>query len=168
MPENKVYLSWEQTEELTIQLILKILERGINYDVVFGIARGGLFQLQLMTQVFPAVANSAHLARYGEATESEVMPQIIAWPDRQDFFQKRVLIVDEVWDYGHSIVRAEQAVWDCNPLQVDTAVLHFKPTRNKYTLKRPTYYVAETADWIEYPWMAQFMDKFKAARLQHS
>lgn len=64
---------------------------------------------------------------------------------------RRVLIVDDVWDSGRTIVAVRDRVLAASG-QPDTAVLHYKPGRSQFSGLRPTYFVDETDAWIVYPW----------------
>ena len=69
-------------------------------------------------------------------------------------FEDRLLIVDDVFDTGHTI----QAIVDQlgaklrrnTPRDVRIAVPYFKPSRNETPLA-PDYYLRETERWLRYP-----------------
>ena len=65
--------------------------------------------------------------------------------------ERRVLIVDDVWDSGRTIMAVRERVLDAGGYP-ETAVLHYKPSRTTYSDARPDYYVDETDAWIVYPW----------------
>lgn len=163
MPEGKRFLSWDDVERLTLRLARIIQAAKGDYDVLLGIARGGTIPATLLAQVLEhGMVLTAHLKRYETGqTDSEVLPRIVAWPPAQQLCRKRILIIDEVHDRGHSIIRAMQEAELAEPKCIDTAVLHFKPGRNQYQRFRPTYLVETTADWIVYPWEL-FADKVAA------
>lgn len=154
MSETKHYLSWDDVEHLTLRLARIIQQAKGDYDVLLGIARGGTIPATLLAQVLEhGMVLTAHLKRYPkDQTDSEAMPQVVAFPPAEQLHGKRILIIDEVHDRGHSIIRAKQEAEKCEPLSIDTAVLHFKPGRNEYQSFRPTFFVEQTKDWIVYPW----------------
>lgn len=147
-------VSWADIEAMTIDLARQILAANVDYDVIIGIARGGMIPASLLAKILPhGMILTAHLKRYEPGTtESTAFPQILAFPPDELLFHKKVLIVDEVWDYGDTIIGALQRADKSEPNLLHTAVLHFKPSRNRYGLRRPTYAVEETTDWIDYPW----------------
>lgn len=147
-------ISWTETEALTDELVVKINAMNREYDVLLGIARGGMYVALMLSQVLDhGMTLTCHLKRYPRgATASEAMPEIIAFPSAELLSEKRILLIDEVWEKGHSIIRARQEAERFEPKFVDTAVLHFKPGHNVYGQAQPTYYAEVTEDWIDYPW----------------
>ncbi|TGY91558.1 hypothetical protein E5162_14190 [Marinicauda pacifica] len=68
--------------------------------------------------------------------------------------QNRLLIVDDVFDRGHSletlIGRLREGCGPAMPGEVKTACVWYKPTRRETELA-PDYYVHETARWLVCP-----------------
>lgn len=154
MMDGKRYLSWDDVEYLTLRLARIIQEAKGDYDVLLGIARGGTIPATLLAQVLEhGMVLTAHLKRYQTGqTDSDAMPQIVAFPSPEQLRGQRVLIIDEVHHRGHSLIRAQQEAELSQPTSIHTAVLHFKPGQNEYQDFRPTYFVEQTEDWIVYPW----------------
>lgn len=151
---NRRAVGWPEIEEMTKRLARMIIAAKADYDVIIGIARGGMIPASLLAKILPhGMILTAHLKRYEPGTtESTAFPKIIAFPADELLHHRKVLIVDEVWDYGDTIIGALQRAEKAEPNLLHTAVLHFKPSRNRYGLRQPTYAVEETADWIDYPW----------------
>jgi hypoxanthine phosphoribosyltransferase len=78
-------------------------------------------------------------------------PIFLQFPADPLLTDKRVLIVDDVWDSGRTIMAVRDRVRDAGG-QPETAVLHFKPGRSAFFNQRPDFYVDETDAWIVYPW----------------
>jgi hypoxanthine phosphoribosyltransferase len=167
MSDIKHYLSWDDVEHLTLRLARIIEEAKGDYDVLLGIARGGTIPATLLAQVLEhGMVLTAHLKRYAKGqTKSEVMPHIVAFPSVGQLRGKRVLIIDEVHDHGHSMDQTIREAVRSGASIIHTAVLHFKPSHNQFPNFRPTYFVEQTEDWIVYPWEV-FADKFAAHKLQ--
>ena len=66
----------------------------------------------------------------------------------------RVLIVDDVFDTGNTIVAVidelRRRARDNTPDDIRVAVPWFKPTRNETDLT-PDYFLRETAEWLVFP-----------------
>jgi len=139
--------------KLTIRLAQTVRASGVKYDVFLSIARGGMFPALLLAQaVDHGVTLTAHFKRYETGqTDSEALPRILSFPNQSDLANRRVLLIDEVWDRGDSLIQADQRLQTLEVQLVDIAVLHFKPGRNRYPLRRPKYLVEETEDWIVSP-----------------
>ncbi len=160
MPIVMKSISWAETEALTDILVRKIKDSGRVYDVLLGIARGGMYEALMLSQVLDhGMTLTCHLKRYPPgATTSDEMPRIINFPAAEYLAGKRILVIDEVWEKGHSIIRVRQEVERFDPLLVDTAVLHFKPSHNVFVRATPTFAAEETENWIHYPW-EQFAER---------
>ncbi len=150
----KLHLDWDDVERLASRLARLIQARGVEYDILFGIARGGMHTALMLGQALPhGMTLTCHLKQYQEtATDTEdVPPKIIHFPPRELFIGKKVLIADEVLDRGGSLRVATEEVRSCDAALVDTGVYHFKPKRNRTEIV-PTYFVEETEEWVVYPW----------------
>ena len=66
----------------------------------------------------------------------------------------KVLLVDDVYDSGRSIEaifeELKKKCGDQMPIDIRTATIYYKPTRNE-TGKVPEYYVEESTEWIVFP-----------------
>jgi hypoxanthine phosphoribosyltransferase len=77
-------------------------------------------------------------------------PVFLQFPADPLLYGKRILVVDDVWDTGRTIVAVKQRI-EAAGGRADLAVLHYKPTHSKYS-ERPDYYADKTDAWIVYPW----------------
>ena len=66
----------------------------------------------------------------------------------------RLLIVDDVFDTGHTIDAVirhlEERARRNTPHDIRVAVPYYKPSRNR-TAREPDYYLHETEAWLKYP-----------------
>jgi hypoxanthine phosphoribosyltransferase len=85
-------------------------------------------------------------------------PVFLQFPPDPQLTGKRILVVDDVWDSGRTIVAVCERVRMVGGEPV-TAVLHYKPTHSAYADVRPDYYAAEIAGWIQYPWDPKSLEK---------
>ncbi len=69
-------------------------------------------------------------------------------------FDDSLLIVDDVFDTGHTIVsiieHLKSKARRNTPHDIRVAVPYFKPTRNQTNL-RPDYYIHEVEQWLKFP-----------------
>lgn len=73
-----------------------------------------------------------------------------------------VLLVDDVWDSGTTIVAFFKHLqaslpFDMSLLDIRVAVVYYKPTRNK-TVLVPRYFVRESTEWLVFPHELEGMD----------
>ncbi len=150
MSIEKYYLTYDliaaQVESLAERLSHE------NFDAMLVVTRGGMipgsilgYRLGLRNILVAAVEF------YDDATGARgAAPTFLQFPADPLLHNKRVLVVDEVWDSGRTIQAVATRVRLAGAEPV-TAVLHYKPGNSEVDLK-PDYYVEETNAWIVYPW----------------
>jgi hypoxanthine phosphoribosyltransferase len=123
-----------------------------EYDNILVITRGGMVPACLISEKTDIrnILVAAVMFYDGEKRTDE--PIFLQFPQDPQLYNQRILVVDDVWDTGTTIMavceRLERA-----GARFDTAVLHFKPSKSHFPPdKRPTYYAEETDAWIVYPW----------------
>jgi len=144
---QKLIVTWDDLDRLVGELAEQV--RG-EYDVMLAITRGALvpagmlaYRLGLRNIVVAAVAF------YDDEGRPAEQPSFLQFPSDPLLHDRRVLIVDEVWDTGTTI----QAVIDRVRLaggHPTTAVLHYKPGRSRVP-SVPDHHVVATDAWVVYP-----------------
>jgi hypoxanthine phosphoribosyltransferase len=146
---NKQHLTWTQIEELAIRLADRL---PAGYDVMLVITRGGMVPACIISERLNLRNILVAAVMFYTAQERTLdKPIFLQFPADPLLNQRRVLIVDDVWDSGRTIMAVRERVMDAGGLP-ETAVLHYKPARNAYGATQPDYYVDETDAWIVYPW----------------
>jgi uncharacterized protein len=143
-----IHLSWEDIEELVAALVADLPR---NYDLLLVVTRGGMVPACLIseqTDIRNIVV--AAVMFYTGVGETLPDPVFLQFPADPLLYGKRVLIVDDVWDTGRTIVAVKQRVLAAGGI-ADLAVLHYKPEHSQYA-DRPDYFAATTDAWIVYPW----------------
>ena len=146
-PERDI-VSWEDLDRLVGDLADRLV--GQLFDVMLAITRGGMvpagmlaYRLRLRDILVAAVEYYDDTGQHGPT------PTFFQFPADPLLRGQRVLIVDEVWDSGTTIVavadRVRQAGGDPT-----TVVLHYKPEHSKVA-DVPDFYAATTAAWVVYP-----------------
>lgn len=120
-----VKVEWDAVESWIWRIVNQIDKSGKQYDTIYGVRRGGWV---------PAVMLSHQLAVDARSMEKdELLPA-----------DKRVLVVDEIYDSGKTIAEIASR----NP-HADFAVLIHKaglPLLNYYGR------MVDTNEWFEFPW----------------
>jgi len=139
-------LDWPTIQRMCEELAQKIEASGFKPEVIIGIARGGWVPARILSDLLDIeyVANM-RVEFYTEPGVTKKTPTI-SQKVSTDIKGKRVLLVDDVSDTGHSIDLAFKSLQDAK--EVRTATLHFKP----HSIFKPDYFIAETSEWIVYPW----------------
>ena len=100
--------SWDELLALVRLLAGKLGEE--PFDLLLGIARGGLIPAALLAQAL-SIRNilTAAVMFYEEGEETLPEPVFLQFPPDPLLFGKRVLVVDDVWDSGRTAWAVE--VW---------------------------------------------------------
>jgi hypothetical protein len=153
---DRRHLSWAQCASLTCTLADMVRDHG-PIDTVMAVSRGGLVPGALMATLLDMrdVVSTA-IASY-EEEERVSGPNFVHFPDNGKVAGRNVLIVDDVWDTGHTAVAVADRVRQAGGKPI-VAVLHYKPGNSEFPDRKPELWVEETADWIVYPWEREALD----------
>jgi hypoxanthine phosphoribosyltransferase len=146
---NKQHLTWTQIEDLAIRLADQL---DTSYDVMLVITRGGMVPACIVSERLNLrnILVAAVMFYTGQERTLD-KPIFLQFPSDPLLNKRRVLVIDDVWDSGRTIMAVRERVIQSGGYPT-TAVLHYKPHHTAYTDIRPDYYVDETDAWIVYPW----------------
>ena len=144
---EKLIVGWDDLDALVAELAERV--KG-EYDVMLAITRGALVPAGMLAYRL-GIRNIivAAVAFYDDEGQPADTPTFLQFPGDPLLHDRRVLIVDEVWDTGSTI----QAVIDRVRLaggRPTTAVLHYKPGNSRVP-SVPDHFVVETDAWVVYP-----------------
>ena len=158
---EKLYLSAQDLLEDAFRLGAMVLESGYRPSFITAIWRGGApigIAVQELLDYYGvdcdhiAIRTSSYSGIDGRAGGVRIhgMNYLIKNIEHDD----RLLIVDDVFDTGHTIAAVirhlqDKARLNC-PREIRVAVPYYKPTRNQ-TDRVPDYYLHETEQWIKFP-----------------
>jgi hypoxanthine phosphoribosyltransferase len=175
---DKKVLSAQDLLEDSFKLGLRVLESGFKPTMVIAIWRGGTPVGMALQEVMAycgvesdhiAIRTSSYDApdQRGAAVAVHGLNYIVKKICHDD----RVLIVDDVFDTGNTIVAVieelKRRARDNTPEDIRIAVPFYKPTRNQTDIV-PDYYEYETAEWLVFPHELDALtpDELRAARPQ--
>lgn len=145
----KKYLRWSDVERLVDQLVAQIPMEA--YDVLLVITRGGMVPACLISEKTGMrnilVAAVMFYTREGETLDR---PTFLQFPPDPFLRDQRVLVVDDVWDSGRTVMAVKQRVEQAGGVPA-VAVMHYKPSRSVVP-GRPDYFAETTDEWVVYPW----------------
>jgi uncharacterized protein len=150
-------LTWNDVEKLIDHLIPQF---NIEFDAMLLVARGGIVPggmlaeaLNLSPVFVASVSFPAELLEdeHHEKSRWTAWPRFFEFPEDRQLVDKDILIVDDVWGTGRSIVAVKNRVASAGGNSY-TCVLHFNPYRNLFESIRPDFYAAVTDAHIVYPW----------------
>ncbi len=156
------HLDWDEIQRLSEEVAEMIRRSGFEPDVIVAISRGGFPPARIISDVLDVRALASVSIVYYESVGEKREEPVIIHPLNADVRGKKVLIVDDVADSGHSLSLARRHVLEKGASEVRIATLHYKP----WSILRPDYYVRETERWIVYPWEKWEVVRQEAGKLR--
>ena len=145
---SKRYLDWTHIEQLVRDIVGRLPS---DYDALLAIARGGLVPCCLISEQMDMrnilVAAVVYYTGVGQTIDR---PLFLQFPDDILLADKRVLVIDDVWDSGRTVMAVKDRLRAVG-CRHEVATLHYKPARSHFS-DQPDYYAEETDAWIVYPW----------------
>ncbi|WP_022798178.1 phosphoribosyltransferase [Thermus islandicus] len=145
---ERLHLSWEDLLRLVRRLAEEV--SGEAFDLLLGVARGGLIPTALLAQALGVRDLLTAAVMFYEGEEPLPEPVFLQFPPDPLLFGRRVLVVDDVWESGRTAYAVKARVLRAGGTPL-VATLHFKPGRNRVP-DRPDFYAEETEAWVVYPW----------------
>ncbi len=157
---NKIVLTAQELLEDSFRLGLEILESGFEPTLIIAIWRGGTpVGMAVQETLSYCGIESDHIAirtssYIGVDQRGAVAVHGMNYIIKKICHDDRVLIVDDVFDTGHTIAAViadlTRRARDNTPEDIRIAVPWYKPSRNETDLE-PHYYLHETAEWLVFP-----------------
>ena len=156
-----LYVEAQELLEDAFELGARVLESAFRPSFIVAIWRGGApigIAVQELLDYFGvpsdhiAIRTSSYSGIDGRAPEVRVhgLNYLVKNIEHDD----RLLIVDDVFDTGHTIDRVIEILREKarrnSPREIRVAVPYYKPSRNR-TGRVPDYYLHETEQWIKFP-----------------
>lgn len=149
MADKDIY-SWERIHALVCALVAGL--RSSDYDAVLAITRGGMIPGCLVSEKLDIRrVLTAAVMFYKEEGETLHEPHFFQFPADPLLYDKRILVVDDVWDSGKTAMAVRQRVQAAGG-RPTVAVIHYKPASSAFPDERPEHFAEETEAWIVYPW----------------
>lgn len=144
----------------SFKLGLRVLESGFRPTLIIAIWRGGTPVGMAVQEILAYCGNdSDHIAirtssYSGTERRGHVVVHGLDYIIEKICHDDRVLIVDDVFDTGNTIVAVidelQRRARGNTPEDIRVAVPWYKPARNETTLE-PHYFEHETDDWLVFP-----------------
>jgi len=143
------FISWQDIEDMVDTVIARLPG---PYDCLLAITRGGMVPACLMSEKM-GLRNivAAAVVLYTAADESAEEPEFLEFPPDSFLSGKRVLVVDDVWDSGRTVISVKRRIEQAGGIPT-VAVLHYKPDRSRFPSESPHVWAKTTSAWIVYPW----------------
>jgi uncharacterized protein len=149
--DEREVLSWELFGTATRELAGQVADSGYRPDLIFSIARGGLFVAGALGYALDV--KNLHVINvefYTGVDERLDMPVVLPpVPEPVDLAGARVLIADDVADTGATL-RLVKDFCAAHVAEVRCAVVYEKPHSSVHA----EYVWRRTDRWIDFPWSA--------------
>jgi hypoxanthine phosphoribosyltransferase len=151
------YINWSEYGDLAEALAEKVRSSGKSFDLVIGIARGGIPVAMVVSDRLGVRIDFINVKSYSGIAE-RTSPRILSTL-AEDIRRKSILLVDDLVDYGLTMKTLSQYLQEQGPRTLETAVLFGKPWRRA----EPDYYLEVVDRWIVFPFELGEVNRLRAA-----
>ncbi len=145
--EGFIVPSWQEIDRMLNKLVEMVKRNNFRPDIIVGVSRGGLIPAAVLSDRLGVECDAVGLRFYKSVQSTEETPKIMQHIS-SDLSRKKVLVVDDVADTGHSLQTVRSYVQEKGAKDVMVCTLHYKPC----SVIKPDCFVDETNAWIIYPW----------------
>jgi len=138
---------WCDIYDMLLALSRRIVEGGLNPDIIVGISMGGLIPAAVLADLLGLELDAVGVRFYQGVGERGERPHIVQ-DVSADLGGKLVLVVDDVADSGHTLEAVREYVQGRGARGLVVCTLHYKP----WSVVKPDIHMEETEAWIIYPW----------------
>lgn len=117
-------------------------------DIIVGVARGGLVPARILTDLLGAPQLAIIQTEYYTDIAKTKQAPTLTSALTADVSGKKVLLVDDIADSGHSLKLAKSHLQQQGAGQIKTATLYSKPQ----SIITPDFYEKQTSRWVVFPW----------------
>jgi hypoxanthine phosphoribosyltransferase len=142
---NFRYISWSEYGNLAEALAEKVRANGKHYDLVVGIARGGIPVAMVVSDHLNVKIDFVNVKSYndiGKRTAPKILSTLTEGIQGKD-----ILLVDDLVDQGDTMAFMTRYLGEQKPNSLETAVMFKKP----WSKTEPDYYLENVSEWIVFP-----------------
>jgi hypoxanthine phosphoribosyltransferase len=140
------YIDWAAYGNLVSALAEKIRGSGTEYDLVVGIARGGIPVAMVISDELGVGIDIINVKSYTGIAKRKA-PRIVSTLT-EEVKGKKVLVVDDLVDEGDTMKTVLTFLRKMRPAQLSTAVIFRKP----WSKLEPRFHLETVDEWIVFPW----------------
>jgi hypoxanthine phosphoribosyltransferase len=136
---------------LMSKLIFKL---NTPYDAILAITRGGIIPAGMIAEALKMKnVLTAGVSIPDDPNQRTVYswPRFILFPADHQLEGRKVLVVDNLWYQGRTIMAVKGRVEAAGGFP-ELAVIHWKQKSSRFPEDAPDYYAEITEDFIHYPW----------------
>ena len=155
MPEFR-YIDWQEYGNLAEALAEKVRSTGRRFDLVVGIARGGIPVAMVVSDHLGVKIDFINVKSY-EGIAQRSTPRILSTLTN-GIAGKNVLVVDDLVDQGDTMETVKRYLHEMSPSLLETAVLFKKP----WTKFEPHYCLEVVDKWVVFPFELNEVNKLRS------
>lgn len=146
-PEKYEVPSWNQIYDACLKVADQIKKSGYNPDIIVAISRGGWIPGRVLSDILenPKIA-TIKVEYYKDIYKTRAKPEITQ-PLTVDVSGKRVLLVDDIADSGHSLKLVKEHLFEKGAADVKICTLYHKP----WSVVTPDFNARKTDAWVCFP-----------------
>jgi len=134
----------------------KVRSSGKRYDLVVGIARGGIPVAMVVSDHLNVKIDFVNVKSYNDIGK-RVPPKILSTLTEK-IEGKNVLLVDDLVDQGDTLTLMRGYLQEQKPRTLDSAVLFKKP----WSKTQPDFFLEEVPEWVVFPFELGEMGRLKS------
>jgi len=152
------YVSWPEYGNLAQALAEKVRAGGKSFDLVIGIARGGMPVAMVISDHLGVTIDFINVKSYDKTTQRGA-PRILS--TLTDHIEgKNLLVVDDLIDRGDTMETVRRFLADQRPRLLETAVLFKKP----WSKFEPDYFLEVVDKWVVFPFELSEVNRLRSTR----
>ena len=156
------YVSWSQYGDLVTKLAENVAASGERFDLVIGIARGGMPVAMVIADKLGIKVDFLNVKSYTDVGE-RVKPKILS-TITEKIVDKRVLVVDDLVDGGATMESITEYLSTQSPSGMKTAVLFTKP----WSTFTPDFSLKVVDNWVVFPYERGEVRRSRAQKKQQT
>lgn len=142
-------LTWTDVDRLIAELVPQFRSA---YDALLIITRGGIVPGGILAEALDIKYILTAAVEFHTGVQKRLAwPTFLQFPSDSLLRGRRILVVDDVWGSGRTIMTVKSRVEAADAIP-ELAVLHYKPGENLFRDAAPDFYAAVTDAFVIYPW----------------
>ncbi|MDG6909240.1 MAG: phosphoribosyltransferase [Nitrososphaerota archaeon] len=154
---NFRYISWSEYGNLAEALAEKVRANGRKYDLVVGIARGGIPVAMVVSDHLNVKIDFVNVKSYteiGKRAAPRILSTLTGGIEGKD-----ILLVDDLVDQGDTLSFMKKYLMEQKPRSLETAVMFKKP----WSKTEPDYFLETVSEWVVFPFELGEVGRERAA-----
>jgi len=151
------YLGWQEYGRLVERLAKLVASDGMEFNLVIGIARGGVPVAMVVSDRLGAKVDFINVKSY-TGVGTRLRPKILTTITEQ-IRGEQILLVDDIVDEGDTLMTVTDYLTTKDPAAIRTAALFTKP----WSSLRPDFSLGVVDSWVVFPYERGEVKRLRAS-----